>query len=172
MGRSKAQRKGLDQKRAAWRAVLDGLGGIAIFFALGSALIAFITFATPADGVPLWDLAELFANLCSAPGDYIWLMVALTSTLLPTLLHLSIAALTLALQYPAWWRNFVADLLERGAQSRQAAFLSSICIRAMMTVAFWSPICIFIFVITHDHGATFNTVLWIFGTFAWAIGGI
>jgi hypothetical protein len=147
-------------------------GRDAIFFALGSALIAFITFVTPADGVPLWDLAELFANLFYAPGDYIWLMVTLSSTLLPTLLHLSIAALTLALQYPAWWRNFVADLLERGSQSRQAAFLSSICIRAMMTVAFWSPICIFIFVITHDHGATFNTVLWIFGTFAWAIGGI
>jgi hypothetical protein len=107
-------RMGLDQKRAAWRAVLDGLGGIAIFFALGSALIAFITFVTPADGVPLLDLAQLFANLRSAPGDYIWLMVTLSSTLLPTLLHLSIAALTLALQYPAWWRNFVADLLERG----------------------------------------------------------
>ena len=45
-------RMGLDQKRAAWRAVLDGLGGIAIFFTLGSALIAYITFATPADGVP------------------------------------------------------------------------------------------------------------------------
>ena len=46
-------RMGLDQKRAAWRAVLDGLGGIAIFFALGCALIAFFTFVTPADGVPL-----------------------------------------------------------------------------------------------------------------------
>ena len=124
-------RMGLDQKRAAWRAVLDGLGGIAIFFALGSALISFITFVTPADGVPLLDLAQLFANLRSAPGDYIWLMVTLTSTLL----HLLIAALTLALQYPAWWRNFVADLLDRGVQSRQAAFLSGICICAMITVA-------------------------------------
>ena len=161
-------RMGLDQKRAAWRAVLDGLGGIAIFFALGSALISFITFVTPADGVPLLDLAQLFANLRSAPGDYIWLMVTLTSTLL----HLLIAALTLALQYPAWWRNFVADLLDRGVQSRQAAFLSGICICAMITVAVWSPICFFVFVITHDHGATFNTVLWIFETFAWAIGGI
>ena len=165
-------RMGLDQKRAAWRAVLDGLGGIAIFFALGSALISFITFVTPADGMPLLDLAQLFANLRSAPGDYIWLMVTLTSTLLPTLLHLLIAALTLALQYPAWWRNFVADLLDRGVQSRQAAFLSGICICAMITVAVWSPICIFAFVITHDHGATFDTVLWIFDTFAWAIGGI
>ena len=162
----------LDQKRAAWRAVLDGLGGIAIFFTLGSALIAYITFATPADGVPLRDLAELLANLRSAPGDYIWLMVTLTSTLLPTLVHLSIAALTLAQQYPAWWRNFVADLFENGAQSRQAAFLSGICICTMITVAFWSPICIFAFVITHDHGAPFNTVLWVFETFARAIGGI
>ena len=91
---------------------------------------------------------------------------------LPTLVHLSIAALTMALQYPAWWRNFVAGLLENGAQSRQAALFSGICICAMITVAFWSPIWFFAFVITHDHGATFNTVLWIFETFAWAIGGI
>ena len=81
-------RMGLDQKRAAWRAVLDGLGGIAIFFALGCALIIFITFVIPADGVPLLDLAQLFANLRSAPGDYIWLMITLFSTLLPTLVHL------------------------------------------------------------------------------------
>ncbi|MGB1337835.1 MAG: hypothetical protein ACPH3J_06315 [Planktomarina sp.] len=165
-------RMGLDQKRAAWRAVLDGLGGIAIFFALGCALIIFITFVIPADGVPLLDLAQLFANLRSAPGDYIWLMITLFSTLLPTLVHLSIAALTMALQYPAWWRNFVAGLLENGAQSRQAALFSGICICAMITVALWSPIWFFAFVITHDHGATFNTVLWIFETFAWAIGGI
>ena len=32
-------RLGLEQKRAAWPAVLDGLGGIAIFFALGCTLI-------------------------------------------------------------------------------------------------------------------------------------
>ena len=140
MGRSKAQCKGLDQKQAAWRAVLDGLGAIAIFFALGCALIAFFTFVTPADGLPLSDLAELFANLRSAPGDYIWLMITLSSTLLPTLLHLSFAALTMALQYPAWWRNFVADLLESGAQSRQAALFFGICICVMITVAFWSPI--------------------------------
>ena len=133
-------RMGLDQKRAAWRAVLDGLGGIAIFFALGCALIIFITFVIPADGVPLLDLAQLFANLRSAPGDYIWLMITLSSTLLPTLLHLSLAALTMALQYPAWWRNFVAYLLESGAQSRQAALFSGICICAMITVTFWRPI--------------------------------
>jgi len=27
-------RLGIDEKRAVWRAILDGLGGIAIFFAL------------------------------------------------------------------------------------------------------------------------------------------
>ena len=64
-------RMGLDQKRATWWAVLDGLSGIAIFCALGCALIAFITCVIPADGVPLLDLAQLFANLRSAPDDYI-----------------------------------------------------------------------------------------------------
>ena len=165
-------RMGLDQKRATWWAVLDGLSGIAIFFALGCALIAFITCVIPADGVPLLDLAQLFANLRSAPDDYIWLMIKLFSTLLPTLLHLSLAALTLALQYPTWWRNFVTDLLKQDAHSRQTALLSGVCICAMITVALSILIWIFAFAITHDHGAPFNTVLWIFETFAKAIGGI
>jgi hypothetical protein len=165
-------RLGLEQKRAVWRAILDGLGGIAIFFALGCSLITFVTFVTPADGGPLVDLAQLFANLRTAPGDYIWLMMTLFSTLLPTLVHLSLVLLTLALHYPAGWRNFVAGLLESGAQSRQASFLSGVCICAMITLAFWVPIWIIAAVITHDHGATLNAVLWIFETFAWAIGGV
>ena len=165
-------RLGLEQKRAVWRAILDGLGGIAIFFALGCSLITFVTFVTPADGGPLVDLAQLFANLRTAPGDYIWLMMTLFSTLLPTLVHLSLVLLTLALHYPACWRNFVAGLVESGAQSRQASFLSGVCICAMITLAFWVPIWIIAAVITHDHGATLNAVLWIFETFAWAIGGV
>ena len=132
-------RLGLEQKRAAWRAVLDGLGGIAIFFALGCTLIAFVTFVVPADGVPLVELKQLFADMRRAPGDYIWLMVTLFSTLIPTLLHLSVTVLTLGLQYPAGVRNFVADLLERGEQSGQAALLSGICICAMITIALWWP---------------------------------
>ena len=165
-------RLGLEQKRAAWRAVLDGLGGIAIFFALGCTLIAFVTFVVPADGVPLVDLTQLFTDLRRAPGDYIWLMIKLFSSLLPTLLHLSVAVLTLGLQYPAGVRNFVAGLLERGEQSGQAALLSGICICAMITIALWCPIWIFTFVVTHDHGAIVNAVLWGFEAFAWAIGGI
>ena len=165
-------RPGLEQKRAAWPAVLDGLGGIAIFFALGCTLIAFVTFVVPADGVPLVDLTQLFADMRRAPGDYIWLMVTLFSTLIPTLLHLSVAVLTLGLQYPAGVRNFVADLLERGEQSGQAALLSGLCICAMITIALWCPIWIFTFVVTHDHGAIVNAVLWGFEAFAWAIGGI
>ena len=165
-------RLGLEQKRAAWPAVLDGLDGIAIFFALGCTLIAFVTFVVPADGVPLVELKQLFADMRRAPGDYIWLMVTLFSTLIPTLLHLSVAVLTLGLQYPAGVRNFVADLLERGEQSGQAALLSGICICAMITIALWCPIWIFGFVVTHDHGAIVNAVLWGFEAFAWAIGGI
>ena len=165
-------RLGLEQKRAAWPAVLDGLDGIAIFFALGCTLIAFVTFVVPADGVPLVELKQLFADMRRAPGDYIWLMVTLFSTLIPTLLHLSVAVLTLGLQYPAPLRNFVAGLLERGEQSGQAALLSGICICAMITIALWCPIWIFTFVVTHDHGAIVNAVLWGFEAFAWAIGGI
>jgi len=84
------------------------------------------------------------------------------STLLPTLVHLSLALLALALHYPAGWRNFVAGLLERGAQSRQASFLSGVCICAMITLAVWVPIWIIAAVVTHDNGATLNAVLWSF----------
>ena len=162
-------RPGLEQKRAAWPAVLDGLGGIAIFFALGCTLIAFVV---PAHGVPLVDLAQLFTDLRRTPGDYVWLMITLFFTLIPTLLHISVAVLTMALQYPAWWCNFVAGLLKRGEQSGQAAFFSGLFICVMITIALWCPNWIFTFVITHDHGTIVNAVLWVFETFAWAIGGI
>jgi hypothetical protein len=43
---------------------------------------------------------------------------------------------------------------------------------AMITIALSCPIWIFGFVVTHDHGAIVNAVLWGFEAFAWAIGGI
>ena len=166
-------RLGLEQKRAAWPAVLwTGWAGLPFSLPWDARSSAFVTFVVPADGVPLVGLTQLFADMRRAPGDYIWLMVTLFSTLLPTLLHLSVAVLTLGLQYPAGVRNFVADLLERGEQSGQAALLSGICICAMITIALWCPIWIFTFVVTHDHGAIVNAVLWGFEAFAWAIGGI
>jgi hypothetical protein len=126
---------------------------------LGCTLITFFTFVTPADGAPLADLAQLFANLRTTPGNYICLMINMFSTLLPTLLHLSLALIALALHYPTCWRNFVSALLERGAQSRQASFLSGVCICAMITFAVCVPIWIIAAVVTHDKGATLNAVL-------------
>lgn len=165
-------RMGFDQKQAAWRAVLNGLGGIIIFFALGFTLIAFFTFVTPPDGVPIIDLAQLFTNLRSTPGDYIWLMFNLFSMLLPTFLHLSLAALTLALQYPAWWRTLVASLLESGEQSGQAPLLYGVYISAMMILAVSIRYWLIALAIRHDHGAILNSALCIFETFAEFIGGI
>jgi hypothetical protein len=94
---------------------------------LGCTLITFFTFVTPADGAPLVDLAQLFANLRTAPGDYIWLMMKLFSTLLPTLVHLSLVLLTLALHYPAGWRNFVAVFWKAVHRAgRRASSLASV----------------------------------------------
>ncbi|MAB87073.1 MAG: hypothetical protein CML51_07240 [Rhodobacteraceae bacterium] len=71
----------------------------------------------------------------------------------------SLALLALVLHHPTCWRNFVAALLERGAQSRQASFLSSVCICAMIIFAVCVPIWIIAAVVTHDKGATLNAVL-------------
>ena len=42
----------------------------------------------------------------------------------------------------------------------------------MIPIVLWCPNWIFSFVITHDHGTIVIAVLWVFETFAWAIGGI
>ncbi|GIX12124.1 MAG: hypothetical protein KatS3mg118_0083 [Paracoccaceae bacterium] len=85
-------RRGLHGRRIGFLlALADPAVAVVIFATLGCGLIAFVHLVRFRDGSALIDLSALFADLRANPGDYWWLAFMLLSTLLPTLIHLTIA---------------------------------------------------------------------------------
>lgn len=72
---------------------LADLGGAAVLFVLlGVALVTSVHVLNEIGAGSLFDLGELFASLRREPEAYWWLYVTFFSTLVPTLLHLMLAA--------------------------------------------------------------------------------
>jgi hypothetical protein len=92
----------------------DALAAVAILIGLGLALTLLVAFIDHASGVPLFDLPQVFADLRDpeARGAYAWLVLACLTTLVPTLVHLCIAALSASAWFPAGWREAVARRVE------------------------------------------------------------
>ncbi|TQM89932.1 hypothetical protein [Roseinatronobacter monicus] len=86
-------RKGLATRWAPLWGLIDLALGAVLFLALGATMVAVIAALNAIGTAPIYDLAALFAGLRASPGDYWWLYLILFSTLLPTALHLLIAAL-------------------------------------------------------------------------------
>ena len=110
-------RKGLATPWAWALGVLDLLIGGLLFLALGATMVAVIAALNAVGNAPLFDLTALFAGLRSDPGDYWWLYLILFFTLLPTALHLGIAALALQGVIPRATRRRVAQWIEASPTS-------------------------------------------------------
>lgn len=106
--------QGVVRHRPVWAAAKDLACGLIIFALLGCAIIATLHFVRPADGVPLLNLAALFADLHANPGAYWWLGFMLFSTLLPTLAHATLGLFTLFTLAPPGLRGWIADQFEKG----------------------------------------------------------
>jgi hypothetical protein len=100
-----------------WEAALDLIGGVAIYLALGCAIIVFIACTPLPDHTYLANLPRIFADLADPAlrGGYWWLLAMLASTLLPTLLHLHVFLATLIRHVPARLRHWLADEFEQAA---------------------------------------------------------
>jgi hypothetical protein len=82
---------------------------------LGFVLTGVVAFINFASGVPLLDLPRVFADLRdpAARGGYGWLILACLTTLVPTLAHFAIAALSA----PAWLPDAARARLRRRIES-------------------------------------------------------
>jgi hypothetical protein len=95
-------------------ALLDLAVAGALLVGLGLTLTCAVAFVNAASGVPLFDLAQAFEDLRDpdARGAYTWLILSCLTTLVPTLVHFSIAALSAAAWMPAAWKGRIADAIE------------------------------------------------------------
>lgn len=154
------------------RAGLDTVAGVAIFFALGFAMIAFVHFVRFADGRALIDLPGLFAGLNAQPGNYVWLAFMLGTTVLPTLAHAMVGMLSVVLLYPKWLRELIAKRLNEGKTSDVIGWQGSMGVCALMTATIWLPIYLGYWLWTLDSFALLRAVIGVFEGFARAIGAI
>lgn len=83
---------------------------LAFFMLLRGVLVVLVVAMNAAAGTDVVDLQALFADLRSgeAAGDYWWLYAIIFSTLVPTLVHLSIALWSLGAMVPGAVRAWVA----------------------------------------------------------------
>lgn len=157
-----------------WReAIVDAIGGMLIFAALGMAAITWIHLVRPPDGQQLLNLTGLFRDLENNPQDMWWLAFMLGSTLLPTALHAGIGVFTLLLSYPEALRTWVVTQLEEGGKgSHQAAWLGGGALAAMLLASIWIPFLLAHTALTANHGWLIGKIVRFFEWYAQAIGAI
>lgn len=156
-----------------WSALIDLIGAALIFVFLGSFCIWFIDTFRPQDGVPLIDLNILFQELSDpvTRGQYWWLLFTLFSTLIPTVIHFSIAAVAFFTVYPEWMRVRIAAWLKDAPEDQIAARGGRLALSCAVTAAIMIPT-IFIVETFRQWPSILGWTIWIFESFARAIGAI
>ena len=69
----------------------------------------------------LFDLGAFFADLRANPGHYWWLYFTLFSTLIPTVLHATVAIFGSLIHLWPWLRRFIVEGLAAGVMWWRAA---------------------------------------------------
>lgn len=159
------------RRRAVWLWLLDLLGGLAAFAALGCAAIAWIHFARPPQG-PLLDLPALFTGLEARPGEYWWLGAMLITTLLPTLLHIAMGLGALLRSPPEFIRAPIVKALDAGEDHMSQRIFGTMGFCALQTVALWAPFWIGLLIWRFEHEAIIAALRGFFAWFARMIGAL
>lgn len=150
--------------RGAWPVALgalDLLAALAVFTALGAALVAVVAGMNRLSEGTVFDLAPVFADLRApvpegmrwwqtARGEYIWLYLMLFSTLVPTLLHAGFATFSLFRWVPDRLRLPLVSAIERRGDGPYTEFaakaglglarLASFALPALAFYAIWRAI--------------------------------
>jgi len=123
-----------------WNGVRDTVAGLLIFLGLGCTIIAFVHVVRPQDGVPLLDLPSLFDDLQVNPGNYWWLFFMMFSTVLPTMLHLSIALIAVFTLAGERLRVWLAWMFLMGGQGdAHPEWIARTALSALVAAAIWVP---------------------------------
>lgn len=121
-------------------AIRDAAAALGILIALGCGFIATIRWVRPQNGAPLLDLQALFVDLHASPTEYYWLYFCFLSTLMPTLLHLSVACFGLFTLASKRLGRPIAELLQAGAtdsvKAKDGVVALSLCVTAALLAPF------------------------------------
>jgi hypothetical protein len=133
-------RFGFRQSRPWLYAGIDVICAAILFFLLGVTLVAVITVLNYLAGpqAELFSLGTLLAELKYKPEKHLWVFAMIFSTLIPTVLHLFLAALSLTsvvsfLRRPALWLLQAAP--ENPVAALGASFMISVIVFATVAVA-------------------------------------
>ncbi|MEO1222099.1 MAG: hypothetical protein AAFY42_12220 [Pseudomonadota bacterium] len=153
--------------------VIDVLGAVVIFLALGCGIISFIHVFTPRDGIPLIDLGVLFAELTDPEtrGQYWWLLFTLFSTLIPTIVHLIIWAIAFFTVFPGFVQRHVARLVAAAAEDVTASRMSGVILSTALTLAIIVPVALTVGLIRW-WPAILDGTIWLFESYARLIGAV
>jgi hypothetical protein len=149
--------------------------GILIFIILGIALISWLHFVRYPDGTSIVDLPGLFKDLADPAmrRNYIWVVVVLGTTLLPTLLHAMVATFTLVMHYPSTLGDWVADRLTSGGKgSSVKGFQGAATYCAMVAFSIWFPIFATYVILNLGNAAILRGAIMAFKWYAGMIGAV
>lgn len=126
-------RRGLRSSLPLLWGLADLMLACLLFLALGAVLVVAVHGLNLLAGVPLVDLAALFAGIHIAPGAYVWLYLMLFSTVLPTALHGLVSLIGLQGLCPRPVRRWLARRVEAGPQSPLHAIAASLWLGLLWT---------------------------------------
>lgn len=124
------------KRKGIWTALygaLDLTVAMLLFLALSATLIVAITIANRVSGTVVYDLADLFVGVRNRPEEYRWVFGMVFSTLIPTLVHLYIVALSALTWLPAKIRLWLDRGIAGRDDSGQGFALASVGVAVIWT---------------------------------------
>lgn len=162
-------RRGLSGQMAL-TALIDIAGAAAIFCLFIVGLMALLAAMPLMSGARMIDLGAVFADIRARPDDYWWLYVTFISTLLPTLMHLALAAFGTVIQGWEGLRRYIVEgLVAAGEGDEVRGRWATRALTLAMTAGVMAPVLLVGLMVEH-RGNLGLVLLGLFERVAQALG--
>lgn len=128
---------------------VDLVIAFALFLLLGFAMVAAGAYFRMTADQPVFDAVAVVQDIRADVGAYTWLLIAMFSTLAPTLAHLSIAIFSLVLLL---WNQIsarIARLVRRGGEDGGARAIAVIIITAFFIASVVVPVLLLVLLVAY-----------------------